>query len=732
MMMPAPDRQGHRVPKEPAPARSWGDPRLPAAVRAALVVAAMTDEEKFAWISGPIALPSADAPKPDGALGSAAYYPAIPRLGLLAIQESDAGLGVTNPGQVRPAESATALPSTLLLGASFDAAIARSAGAVIGREARASGFHVMLAGGANLVRDPRGGRTFEYVSEDPLLTGVIAGQVIAGIQSAGVVSTIKHFVLNAQETGRVVVSSDLDEAAMRESDLLAFQIGIEQGQPGAVMTSYNLVNSVYASESDLIQRVLKGEWRYPGWVMSDWGGTHSTDRSALAGLDVESAADLDPEAYFGAALKQAVAAGRVPRERIDDMVLRILRSLFVVGVIDDPPCPGAAVDFELHRRIVQRAAEAGIVLLKNDGLLPLAASSGVILVIGAHAHRGVLSGGGSSQVTPVGSDHEVVTMPDGRRETRVYHPPSPVAAIQLEAPGARVEYLDGMDVAAAATAARAAQVVVLFATEWRSEGLDASGLALPHRQDRLIEAVAAANPRTVVVLETGGPVTMPWLPQVGAVLAAFYPGSGGGPAIAGILFGRVNPSGRLPLTFPSSEQQLPRPGQRDPATTTADPEQAGRYERFHVSYDIEGSDVGYRWYAREGFAPLFPFGFGVSYTTFRLSGLSVSHAGPRLQVAVTVENTGGRAGADVVQAYAGRRGDDGFVPRLGGFCRIELQPGEARSVTIDIDPRLLARYDRGPPGFVVATGRYDIQVGHHAGDAESLTATVELDRAVLD
>ncbi|MFE7838735.1 glycoside hydrolase family 3 protein [Streptomyces sp. NPDC057474] len=347
-----------------ARAHPWQDRRLAPDERAHLVVAEMTEDEKFSWLSAPIALPVPGWPTiPDGALGAAAYYPAIPRLGLPGIQQADAGLGgaglgVVNPGGIRPGDNATALPSSLLLGATFDVATARETGALVGRQARAKGFAVQLAGGANLVREATGGRNFEYLSEDPLLTGRLAGASVMAAQAQGVVSTVKHFTLNAQETGRVMADSRSQEAAHRESDLLAFQIAIEDGRPGAVMPGYNLVKGHYASENaHLLTTVLKGEWGFDGWVMADWGATHSTEKAALAGLDVQSGANFDPEPYFGAPLRDAVREGRVPQQRIDDMVHRQLRTLFRLGVIDDPPVPGGAVDYSADDLIAQRAAD---------------------------------------------------------------------------------------------------------------------------------------------------------------------------------------------------------------------------------------------------------------------------------------------------------------------------------------------------------------------------------------
>ncbi|WP_226506036.1 glycoside hydrolase family 3 C-terminal domain-containing protein [Pseudomonas sp. MWU16-30317] len=688
--------------------------------RARTLVAQMTEDEKFAWLSGPMAIPLAGEDKPEGALGSAAFYPGIERLGIPAMQQSDASLGVGNLGNVRPGDHATALPSSLLLGATFNPSLAFESGALVGREARQKGFNVQLAGGANLVREPRGGRNFEYISEDPLLTGVLAGQSVAGIQSEKVVSTVKHFVANAQETGRVMVSSNLSEAALRESDLLAFQLAIEIGRPGAVMPGYNLINGDYASENAfLLNTVLKGEWEYPGWVMSDWGATHSSVKAALAGLDVQSGANLDDAHHFGAALRQAVKAGEVPQSRIDDMVTRILRSLIEVGALD--PVSALPIDYSQHRLIAQRQAEEGIVLLKNaQGTLPLAQRAKRLLVIGAHADHGVLCGGGSSCVPPIGS----LSLPGidmmGMQVAKVYQPSSLVQAIKEESAAQQVDFLDGTDVTLAVAQAAIADAVIVFAQEWRSEALDAKGLGLDGNQDALIEAVAAANRNTIVVLQTGGPVLLPWLDNVAAVLAAWYPGSGGAPAVAGVLFGRVNPSGRLPITFPASESQLPRPEQIDPATTTSNPGMPRKGEIIPINYDIEGSDVGYRWYARQRLKPLLPFGFGLSYSTFEFSDLRVNEPG---KVSVRVNNTGPRAGATTLQLYIAKTGEDGFAKRLAGFEKVFLAAGEQADVEVQLEPRILARFEEG--GFVIGPGNYRVWAADDAED-ERLGVTVTL------
>lgn len=700
--------------------------------RAQDLVARMTEDEKFAWLSGPMAIPLTDGLKAQGAIGSAAFYPGIPRLGIPAMQQADASLGISNIGGVRPGDHATGLPSSLLLGATFNRQLAHGSGALVGREARAKGFNVQLAGGANLIREPRGGRNFEYISEDPLLTGELAGHSVAGIQAQGVVSTVKHFVANGQETGRVMVSANLAEAALRESDLLAFQIAIAIGKPGAVMPGYNLVNGHYASENAfLLQQVLKDEWGYPGWVMSDWGATHSTVKAALAGLDVQSGANLDDAHYFGQALHDAVRDGQVPQSRIDDMVARILTSLIDVGALDAPPDDRTQpTDFSQHKLIAQRQAEEGIVLLTNrNDTLPLPQRLARLLVVGEHADHGVLCGGGSSAVTPIGSLQLPGTSIMGMDVAKIVQPSSLVTAIKEESRARDVVFVDGTDRQQVLDAARHADAVIVFAQEWRSEGLDAVGLALPDDQDALIEAIAGVNPATIVVIQSGGPVTMPWRDSVAAILAAWYPGSGGGPAVAGVLFGRVNPSGRLPVTFPASEAQLPRPGQIDPETTTSNPGTPRKGGIIALDYDIDGSDVGYRWFAREGHQPLFPFGFGLSYTTFEMIGLRVGVDG-RYTASIEVANTGVRTGAIVVQIYIAKPGPDGFVKRLAGFTKTTLAAGARASVEIDLEPRILARYRVGgdAPGFAIEPGNYRVWAAQHAGD-DALWQDVAIDEA---
>ena len=682
----------------------WRDPTLAPEIRAHAALQAMSRQEKLSLVHARYGLQPRDG-KPMGAIGSAGYAPGVPRLGIPPLQESDAGLGIANPAGLDRLDEVTPLPSTLALGATFDPALAWQGGAMIGGEARAAGFDVLLAGGANLTRDPRGGRNFEYIGEDPLLTGRMVGDTIAGVQSQGVISTIKHFALNDQETGRIVMSADLGDRAARESDLFAFELALEIGHPGAVMTSYNRVNGIYASQNPALISILKSDWHYPGWVMSDWGAVHDTVPAALAGLDQESGEEFDDEPYFGQPLADALDRGEVPPARLDDMVLRQLRSIFATGIVDHPPHQIGAERLAEDARVAETIEDNGIVLLRNEGnALPLSGGARRLVIVGAHADRGVLSGGGSSQVTPKGAFSLIKEQPVGVTSgLKFYLPSAPLAAIRALAPDAQVDFVAGDDHAAAAEAARGADAVVVFAEQWNAESRDAPDMSLPSGQDDMIARVAAANPRTIVVLETGDPVAMPWLDKVAGVLEAWYPGARGGEAIADVLFGHVNPSGRLPITFPRDVAQLPRPAMLDSRTTQGSPG-APYKPRFDVDYGIEGADVGYKWDLRRTISPLFPFGFGLSFTRFAETGLEVRAKGGRLVASLEVDNVGARDGTDTPQIYV-ESADHHFQRRLAGFTRVTLAPGERRQVTMTIDPRLLACFDEAKHRWIIAPGR---------------------------
>lgn len=708
--------------------RPWMDKALTPDQRADLLLRAMTLEEKVRILHGPMGRARFGSPKPEGALGSAGYIPGIPRLGIPDLQEADAGVGVTNPADTRPGDGATALPSVTAVGATWNPSLAYESGTVLGDESFRKGFNVMLAGGANIIRDPRNGRGFEYPSEDPLLTGIMAGATIRGVQSAGVASTIKHFALNNQETGRYLVDVRVDKAAARESDLLAFQIAIEKGRPASVMCSYNLLNGAHTCGNPwLLNDVLKRDWGYPGWVMSDWGAVHGTDH-LLAGLDQESGEQFDKEVYFGKPLEQLARTDQRYAARVDDAARRILRSLFAVGLMDRP-VKISPIDYAAHARSIRAIEGEGIVLLRNTpGLLPL---TGVkrIAVIGGMAEFAVLAGGGSSYVTAIeGPGIQIPAMGvslNGSTRFQVYHPSSPMRALQEALPGVEIVAVDGGSPTAAADAARRADVAIVFATQWGTEGIDVPDLALPNGQEALIEAVGAANPRSVVVLETSGPVTMPWADKVGAILASWYPGGQGGPAIADVLTGRVNPSGHLPVTFPMREADLPRPKIDGPRDASLYPTTSG--QTFPTTYD-EGADVGYKWFARRKLPTRYPFGHGLSYTSFAFSDLHLT-GGKELTATFTVRNTGKVAGKAVPQLYLTDR-PGGPALRLLGWEKLSLAPGESRTVTLTADPRLLASFDEASRTWTVSRGRHTVGLAYSAESFAERT-TVDLDGATF-
>jgi beta-glucosidase len=701
----------------------------PPAERANSTLGRMSQSEKLSLLRGVLGAPWGGRPKPQGSIGSAGYVGGIPRLGVPALQETDAELGVANPGHIRRGDEATAMPSNLALASTWDVAAARRQGEAVGAEARARGFNVLLGGAANLIRDPRGGRIFEYLSEDPLLTGRMAGAAIDGAQSRHVISTIKHFALNDQETDRVVLDARIDRASLRESDLLAFEIGVEQGRPGSVMCAYNQINGVYACENDwLLNDVLKGDWGYAGFVMSDWGAVHSTVRSALAGLDQESGDQLDTQNFFEG-LGRAVAKGEVPQARLDDMARRILTSIYALGLADETAVSDPA-DLAASDEAALAIEREGAVLLKNEGLLPLSADTRRILVVGAHADRGVPSGGGSSQVVPRGG--AALSEPVGRNRAMIFDPSSPLDAIRRQFPGARVDYDDGRLPVRTAKAAAGADAAIVFVDQWLTETADAPDLSLPFGQDRLIETVGRANPRTVVVLETGGPVLMPWIDETAAVLEAWYPGQKGGEAIADVLSGAVNPSGRLPLTFPLSESQLPhRTIQGDPKGAPLGPVgRGGRYGRTFVADYWEGADVGYKWFLRRGERALFPFGYGLSYTTFGLSALTATAEGTQVTVSAKVRNSGARDGAAIPQFYVSGPTGANVPLRLAGWGRIDLAPGEEREVSASVNPRLFATFDEGAQMWRIRSGDYQVTAGFDA-ERRSEAAAIHLEAATL-
>jgi beta-glucosidase len=700
-----------------APKGPWMDKALPPDQRADMVVQQMTLDEKISILHGRGGFQA------EGAIsnGGAGVVQGVPRLGLPPIQLADSAVGVRAAAE--RGRYATLLPSTVALAAAWDLSLAYEYGEVIGRELRDQQYQASLGAGVNLMREPRNGRNFEYAGEDPVLAGKTVAQLVKGLQSQKVIGDIKHYAFNDQETGRNIGNVRLSKRIMRETDLLAFEIAILESQPGMVMCSYNKVNGDWACENDyLLNQLLKKTWGFKGVVVSDWNATHSTAKAAMAGLDCEQPGGPPERARFGDAMKKAVEAGEVPMSRVDDMVRRIVRTAFASGVVDDPPL-GRVVDPFKGAESAQKIAEASSVLLKNaNNLLPLdAVRVKSIAIIGSKADTSVLSGGGSAQVDPPGGG------PSRFGGPAVWFPSSPLKAVRAKAPKARIEYHDGADPKAAAALAKASEVAIVFVNEPTSEGRDLPSLSLSGTQNELVTAVAAANPRTIVVLETGGPAAMPWIDGVGAAIEIWYPGIRGAEALANILFGDVNPSAKLPATFPKSDADLPHPvifgsaprPATPPAGAAGAPQQRMQMAAFDIDY-TEGLKVGYKWFQAENKQPLFFFGHGLSYTTFAYSGLKATID----SVSFTVRNTGKRAGAEVAQVYAGLPAAANEPPkRLVAWEKIQLAPGETRTVTVKLEPKFLSIFNEEKDDWELLAGEYRIFVGG-SSDSTPLTAAV--------
>ncbi len=778
------------------------------------LLAAMTLDEKLSFVHG-----SADPQS----LGQAGYIPGVARLGIPPLRLTD------GPAGVRVAHPSTAMPAPVALASAFDPTLARRYGQVIGRDGRALGQDVLLSPMVNTIRVPYGGRNFETFSEDPLVAGTTVAQEVRGIQSEGLIATVKHYAENNQERDRMSVDVRVGEQALREVELAGFEAAVRAGS-GAVMCSYNKVNGDPGCGSDvLLNQILKGDWRFPGWVMSDWGATHSTD-AIVKGLDQE----MPGGTFLGDPLKTAVTQGSIPLSAVDGAVRRILGEMGRFGLLrcasPAGPVPGCQVpprpafNEGADNAVAQAVAEQGAVLLRNTGnTLPLTGPAArSIALIGTPAKVPVIGGGGSSQVTPV-----TVTNPLDEISARAGHGASvsytpgidtigtlvPASAlsggsidltgasslpngqslvttrtltvastgdylIDLQAAQAIVSMtLDGTQVAsgfalsndltsiraavhltagahtlginvisipsfltgpvqarltwvtpesahasldAAVAAARAARTAVVFAYDEGTEGFDRTTLALPYGQDRLIDAVAAANPHVVVVLNTGSAVTMPWLSRVSSVLDMYYPGQMGGRATARLLFGDASPGGRLTQTFPLDDAHTMVSG--DPA----------RYPGVNLEEDYsEGIDVGYRWYDAAHQQTLFPFGYGLSYTTFGYRGLRADRVPGGLLVRFTLTNTGRRAGDEVAQVYLGpspdASGAQQAVKSLAGYQKVHLAPGESRTVQIFVPERQLQYWNATTHDWALGSGRRAVWVGS-SSQALPLASTVVIRR----
>lgn len=696
----------------------------PAEARARTTEQQMTDDERFGLLrSYMVVVFGRDGGKrdprvPESVPQIAGWVKGVPRLGVPDLLLTDAGLGITNPARGRKGDQATALPSAQMLAATFNPPLAYRSGEILGKEARARNFNVVLGGGMNLARDPRHGRNFEYFSEDPFLSAVMAAETVKGVQAQNVVGMLKHVSLNSQEINKWALDARIDPAAHREAELLGFQIGIERSNPGALMCAYNRINGAYACGNDpLLNGAVKGAIGYRGFIMSDWKAVWGWDY-ALKGLDQHSGVQVDEQEWFDGPLREAYARGQFPKERLSDMVRRILRAVYAVGA-DAWSGPQAQPDLAAHLSSAIEVARQGIVLLKNEGVLPIRPDAKIIAVIGGHSDKGMVSGGGGSSLTdPVGGfaldlplgGHGIF---GGLRRLAITGP-SPIAELQKAFPNAQILFDPGESPSDAAAIARRADIAIVMGIKSEAENHDHADISLPWGQAAVIDAVAGVNPSTVVVLQTGNPVEMPWRNKVRGIVESWYSGSAGGRAIAEMLSGAINPSGRLPVTFYERIEQTPHPVLPGFGTPTHTPT---------VVHYHEGAEVGYRWLARTGDKPLYAFGHGLSYTRFAYSDLKIT-GGETITASFTVTNTGDRAGADVPQFYLTRAPDETRM-RLLGFERVDLRPGESRKVTLTADPRLLARFDGSAGQWRITDGAHAIMLGKSAGEPV-LTGSVNL------
>ncbi|RRJ28416.1 beta-glucosidase [Halocatena pleomorpha] len=702
--------------------------------RSTQLVEALTDEERYQLLSG-------DADPTGTATG---YLPSIERLGIPAFRLVDGPAGVRIPG-----EPATAFPAPIALAAAWDPSLANEQGAAIAREALAYGQDAVLGPGLNLIRTPHCGRNFEYYSEDPYLTSRLGVATVEGIQSEGVIATAKHYVANNQETERYSINADVSERALRECYLPAFRAVVEEADVGSIMTAYNRVNDSHMSEHRrLLTDVLRDEFGFEGYVVSDWFGTESAVDAANAGLDVEmpgvdpelflsaveddsaleANADLDDalstaalptipsEPWFGEPLRTAVADGRIDSTTIDTKLQRLLGTMERFGVLDGDS--EGALDTAGHRELARRIATEGSVLLKNEDVLPLSTAS-TIALCGPNADE-TKRGGGSSEVIPT-----VKTSPlDGLKARapsltfeRGVDPVPETSLFDVFSTADSADTTAQTSIPAAVDAATAADCAVVVVQDDATEGQDRDDLRLPGDQNDLVASVAEAASRTVVVVRASGPVELPWLDTVDAVLVTWYPGQADGTALADVLYGDADPGGRLPVTFAEQAQYPTAPTERFPG------------KEGTVAYG-EDVFVGYPHFDCESIEPLFPFGHGLSYARFEYGDVTLDSdehdaSGQTVSVSVPVENVSDRAGTEVVQAYLGGDTLDSTVTRpereLAAFEKLHLNPGERRIVSLSLEERSFAHYEESD-GWTVPAGSYTISVGRSSRDLRAQTS----------
>ncbi len=627
----------------------------------------------------------------------------IPHLGISSITMTDGPHGVraNDKDDYRLQGPATAFPTGIALASTWNPELVEEVGKALGQETRAMGCDILLGPCINIVRSPLGGRNFETYSEDPFLAGRMAVGYVKGVQSQGVGTSLKHFACNNQEFERFRGNSVVDERTLREIYLAAFEMVVKEAAPWTVMHSYNRLNGTYTCENArLLTEILRQEWGFEGVVVSDWGATHSTVGSINAGLDIEMPG---PAYYYGGHLVTAARNWQVTRETIDRAVRRVLFLLFRTGKMEGAsPILSGSVNTPEHQLLARRAAEEAIILLKNEqGLLPLdPAPNKKIAVIGPNAADLTVSGGGSSRLFPPYVVQPLEAIQSLLGENIVYEPGcsnQPDAALEKT-------LLDK-----AVAAAKSAETAIIFAgmpEAWDTEGRDRPHMDLPGPQDELIRAIAAVNPRTVVVLNCGAPVTMPWVDQVPAILHALYPGLEGGHALANVLFGKVNPSGKLTVTYPTRLED-------NPAFIN--------YPGLHDVLYGEGIFVGYRYYEKKKVEPLFAFGHGLSYTTFSYGQARITgelKADQAIKVVIEIKNSGTRPGKEVVQLYV--RDPVSTLARpakeLKGFKKVELQPGAAQLVEFTLDFRSFAYYDPAKSSWILEPGEFEIIIGSSSKD----------------
>jgi beta-glucosidase len=621
------------------------------------------------------------------------YVPPVPRLGIPAFHIANGPAGVGPAGDT-PQKPATALPAPIALASTWDVALAKRYGVIIGEEGKDLGEDLLESPDINIARVPQNGRTFEAFGEDPYLVSQMSVAEIQGIQSEGIIANVKHYAANNQENNRSKVNVIVDERTLHEIYLPAFEASVKEGNVASLMAAYNKVNGAYCCENpELLDQILKKDWGFKGFITSDFGAVHSTAPSALAGLDLE----MPTGKYFGANLETAAESGRVPISVIDDKLIRRFRTMVEFGMFDHAT-KAKPISARKNGVEARHVAEEGMVLLKNVGNeLPLEAKGlRSIALIGPFATNAMTGGGGSSQVVPL-------------------YTVSPLESIQQRVGSkVKVSLANGKDVAEAVALAKSSDVAIVMVGDPEREGRDHL-LTLSGNQDALIEAVAEANPHTILVLKTGSAIFMPWLGKVPAILEAWYPGEEDGNAVAAVLFGDVNPSGRLVITFPKSLADLPvnTPEQYPGVNGTA------QYS--------EGISVGYRHFDAKKIEPLFPFGYGLSYTTFAYKNLAITpqslstnrNSEPSAIVDLDVTNTGARLGEAVVQLYIGSP-SSAEIPQppaqLKGFEKVALKPGQTRHVRLKLNARSFAYWDINTHDWKIAPGTYRIMVGSSSRD----------------